>query len=179
MINEIPHIRIATIQDVEALCQIGAKTFVETYGEQNTPENLQKYLKERFNEKQISDEILTEETVFLLMELNSKAIGYARMRINLAENPDPKALEIERLYIEKAFHGQKFGAVLMQKCIDVSREKGYQSLWLGVWEYNPRAITFYKKWGFEIFGEHIFQLGDDAQTDYLMKKELSVNGEGL
>lgn len=177
MINDIPHIRIATLQDVEALCQIGAKTFVETYGEQNTPENLQNYLEEKFNKKQISDELQTDETVFLLVELKNETIGYAKMRINLAENSDPKSLEIERIYIEKAFHGQKFGAILMQKCIDVSRDKGYQSLWLGVWEYNPKAIAFYNKWGFEIFGTHIFQLGDDAQTDYLMKKELSVNGK--
>jgi diamine N-acetyltransferase len=170
--NEVPHIRIATLQDVETLCQISAQTFVETYGEQNTPENLQNYLEEKFNKKQISDEIQTDETVFLLVELHNQTIGYAKMRVNLVENPDPKSLEIERIYIEKAFHGQKMGAILMQKCINVSREKGYQSLWLGVWEYNPKAISFYKKWGFEICGTHIFQLGDDAQTDYLMKKEL-------
>jgi diamine N-acetyltransferase len=158
-------IRIATESDIEQLCKIGKRTFVETYGEQNTPENLQNYLEEKFNEKQISDEILTDETIFLLVELNNETIGYAKMRVNLAENPDPKSLEIERIYIEKAFHGQKLGATLMQECINVSREKGYQSLWLGVWEYNPKAINFYKKWGFEIYGTHIFQLGDDAQTD--------------
>lgn len=172
MINIQPHIRVATIEDVVVLCEISAKTFVETYGEQNTPENLQKYLEEKFNKKQISDEIQTLDTIFLLVECNHETIGYAKMRLNLAENSDSKSLEIERIYIEKAFHGQKLGAILMQKCIDVSREKGYQSLWLGVWEYNPKAIGFYKKWGFEIFGTHIFQLGDDAQTDYLMTKKL-------
>ena len=118
------------------------------------------------------DEIQTAETIFLLVQEDNETIGYAKMRVNLIENPDPKALEIERIYIKKAFHGQKLGALLMQKCIDISREKGYQSLWLGVWEYNPKAINFYRKWDFEIFGTHIFQLGDDAQTDYLMKKDL-------
>ena len=162
---------------VKVLCQISAKTFTETYGEQNTPENLQKYLEERLNTKQISDEIQTPETLFLLVELNHEIIGYARLRVNLIENPDPKALEIERFYVEKAFHGQKMGAGLMQKCIDIAREKHYQSLWLGVWEYNPKAISFYEKQGFEIFGTHIFQLGDDAQTDYLMKKDLSVHSQ--
>ena len=172
MINIQPHIRPATIEDVEGLCQVSAKTFVETYGEQNTPENLQKYLVERFNIKQISDEIQTAETLFLLVELNDETVGYAKMRINLVENTDPKALEIERIYLKKAFHGQKLGAVLMQKCMDEARGKGYHSLWLGVWEHNLRAMRFYKKWGFEIFGTHIFQLGDDAQTDYLMTKKL-------
>jgi ribosomal protein S18 acetylase RimI-like enzyme len=172
--QQIPHIRIATSEDIEALCQIGAKTFVETYGDQNTPENLRKYLEEKFNEEQILDEIKTPKTIFLLVELENQTIGYAKMRLNLLENPDPKALEIERIYIEKAFHGQKFGAILMQKCMDVALENGYQWLWLGVWEHNPKALSFYKKWGFEQYGEHIFQLGDDAQTDYLMKKNLTM-----
>ena len=172
MVNIQSHIRVATIEDVEVLCEISAKTFMETYGQQNTPENLHHYLQENFNKKQISDEIQASESIFLLVEWNNKTIGYAKMRVNLLENPDPNALEIERIYIEKVFHGQKLGAVLMQKCIEVSREKGCQSLWLGVWEYNPKAISFYKKWGFEIFGTHIFRLGDDAQTDYLMKKNL-------
>ena len=164
------NIRIATIKDVDQLCEIGKTTFVETYGDQNTPENLKNYLQEKFNKEQISDEIQTPKTIFLLVELGNETIGYAKMRINLEENPDEKALEIERIYISKKYHGQKYGAMLMQKCIDVAQENHYDSLWLGVWEHNPKAISFYQKWGFEVFGEHIFQLGDEAQTDFLMKK---------
>jgi diamine N-acetyltransferase len=163
-------IRIASIRDLDVLCQIGTTTFVETYGHQNTPENLEKYLQEKFNKKQISDEIQTPNTIFLLVESENKTIGYAKMRVNLEENPDEKALEIERIYISKNHHGQKYGAILMQKCSDVALENHYESLWLGVWEHNPKAINFYQKWGFETFGTHIFQLGDDAQTDFLMKK---------
>lgn len=163
-------IRVATINDIEQLCAVGAKTFIETYGEQNTPENLQNYLQEKFNKKQILDEIQTLKTIFLLVESGSKTIGYAKMRVNLEENPDSTALEIERIYIIKDYHGQKYGAMLMQKCIDIAIENKYESIWLGVWEHNPKAFNFYQKWGFEVFGEHIFQLGNDAQTDFLMKK---------
>jgi ribosomal protein S18 acetylase RimI-like enzyme len=163
-------IKIATIDDITPLCEIGIKTFIETYGNQNTPQDLKKYLEGKFNKKQISDEILTPKTIFLLVELETEIIGYAKMRVNLVENSDMKSLEIERIYISKDYHGQKYGAMLMQKCIDVAIENNYESIWLGVWEHNPKAINFYQKWGFEIFGEHIFQLGDDAQTDFLMKK---------
>ncbi len=164
------NIRIATINDIDSLCEIGAKTFVETYAHENTPENIENYLSEKFNKKQISDEIQTPKTIFLLVELENEAIGYAKMRVNLEENPDEKSLEIERIYICKQYHGQKYGASLMQKCIDVAQENHYESIWLGVWEHNPKAINFYQKWGFEIVGEHIFHLGDEAQTDFLMKK---------
>ena len=163
-------IRIATINDIDQLCEIGKITFVETYGEQNTPENLRNYLQEKFNEKQILDEINTSKTIFLLVELENEAIGYAKMRENLVENPDSMSFEIERIYIIRNYQGQKYGAILMQKCIDVAIENNYESIWLGVWEHNPKAIKFYQKWGFETFGEHIFQLGNDAQTDFLMKK---------
>jgi ribosomal protein S18 acetylase RimI-like enzyme len=167
------HIRKATLSDIILLCKIGSTTFVETYGNQNTPENLQNYLDEKFNKKQISDELSTPDTIFLLVELANEVIGYSKMRVNIVENPDPKALEIERIYISKQYHGQKFGALLMQGCIDTAIENNYKSIWLGVWEHNPKAIAFYQKWGFEVFGTHIFQLGNDAQTDFLMQKTLS------
>ena len=163
-------IRIATESDVELLSKIGTTTFIETYGEQNTPENLERYILEKFNQRQILDEIKTPKTIFLLAELKHEVIGFAKMRVNLVENADEKALEIERIYILKDYHGKKYGATLMQKCIDVAIENKYESLWLGVWEHNPKAIKFYQKWGFKVFGEHIFQLGDDAQTDFLMRK---------
>ncbi len=167
------HIRKANIADINSLCEIGAKTFVETYEKENTPENLQKYLDEKFNEKQILDELSTPQTIFLLVELEDEVIGYSKLRVNSVENPNPKALEIERIYITKQYHGQKLGALLMQGCVDTAIENNYESLWLGVWEHNPKAIAFYRKWGFEVFGTHIFQLGDDAQTDFLMQKTLS------
>lgn len=168
--NSSPQIKKATIDDIDLLYIIGSKTFIETYENQNTSENLKKYLEEKFNRKQILDEIQAPETIFLLVELENDIIGYAKMRVNLAENTDIKSLEIERIYIIKNYHGQKYGADLMQKCIDIALENNYESLWLGVWEHNPKAIKFYHQWGFEIVGTHKFQLGDDAQTDFLMKK---------
>jgi len=41
-----------------------------------------------------------------------------------------------------------------------------------VWEENPRAINFYKKNGFVEFDKHIFVLGDDEQTDIMMRLDL-------
>ena len=82
-------------------------------------------------------------------------------------------LEIARLYVLKDFIGQKVGAALMKECISIAKGKGKQSIWLGVWEKNQRAIDFYSRWGFEKFSECDFLLGDDMQKDWLMKKELS------
>ena len=73
----------------------------------------------------------------------------------------------------KEFHGKKVGQFLYDKAIELAKEKNVDYVWLGVWEKNQRAIRFYEKNGFVIFDKHIFKLGNDAQTDILMKLTLS------
>ncbi|GJH39565.1 hypothetical protein RCZ04_01150 [Capnocytophaga sp. HP1101] len=82
-------------------------------------------------------------------------------------------MEIERIYVLKSFHGSGVGQELYQKAITVAREQAVQYVWLGVWEQNPRAIRFYEKNGFVPFDKHVFVLGNDPQTDILMKKTLT------
>jgi GNAT superfamily N-acetyltransferase len=86
------------------------------------------------------------------------------------ENP----IELVRLYVSNDFIGKGVGAVLMKECLEQARALGHKTIWLGVWEHNHRAQTFYRKWNFVEVGTHIFQLGDDAQTDLLMQKDLPV-----
>jgi ribosomal protein S18 acetylase RimI-like enzyme len=50
--------------------------------------------------------------------------------------------------------------------------RGSGVAWLGVWEHNPRAITFYGKLGFVACGEQVFPLGNDPQRDIVMARPL-------
>lgn len=81
-------------------------------------------------------------------------------------------MEISRIYVVNTAISTGIGKALMEECIQVAIQKNKEVIWLGVWEHNTRAISFYKKFGFIQFGTHLFMLGDDAQTDWLMKKEL-------
>ncbi len=98
------------------------------------------------------------------------------MKLNFGQSQtelkDDKAIEIERIYVLKEFHGNKVGQILYDKAIEVARQKNADYVWLGVWEENPRAINFYKKNGFVEFDKHIFKLGEDEQTDIMMKLKL-------
>jgi len=64
------------------------------------------------------------------------------------------------------------GSALMQVCIDHARKKRHRTLWLGVWDQNPRAIRFYTKWGFRDVGGQTFMLGDDPQQDRVLSRSL-------
>lgn len=108
---------------------------------------------------------------------DEKIIGYLRIRKNsevdhLIGNNN---IEIHRIYVDKEYHGQKIADQLMRLAIDIAKENKHDWIWLGVWEHNPRAQRFYQKWGFEKFGQHDFYMGEERQTDWLMKKDLRSN----
>jgi diamine N-acetyltransferase len=168
-------IRKANHLDVDLLINLGIKTFRDTFEAVNTPGDMKLYLDKNFNDERIGREIGEEGSVFFLAFDGDDAVGFARVR--RGENQSglnaQNFLEIERLYAVKEHHGKQVGKVLMQTCLDYSKQQGCDTVWLGVWEHNPRAIAFYEKWGFEKFGAHDFLLGTDLQTDILMKKKLN------
>lgn len=163
-----------TIDDVDQLQKIGKQTFIETFSEGNTPENMTKYLEEGFSIEKLNGELLDENSLFYFAILNNNVLGYLKLNFGKSQTElkDDKSLEIERIYVLKEFHGKSVGQILYQKAIEIAEKQNYRYVWLGVWEENVRAINFYKKNGFVAFDKHIFKLGDDAQTDIMMKLEL-------
>jgi ribosomal protein S18 acetylase RimI-like enzyme len=166
-------IRVANMTDASTLAAIGLSTFIDTYAHLNTPQNMELYLEGKFTEASVTKELAEEHTLFLIDESTEGIpLAYAKMRLNTEESQDPKAIEIERIYAKEEAQGKGLGKAMIEACYQKAKEKGYETIWLGVWEHNPNAIGFYQKMGFEAFGTHNFQLGQDAQTDLLMKKSL-------
>jgi len=168
-------IRYATRDDGPLIADISHETFYETFAADNTPEDMEKFLKEQFTKGKLILEVGAPENTFLLAYIGSEIAGYAKLRDarTPASLESSNAVEIARLYARKKFIGKGVGAALMQKCIDIAKDMGKEMVWLGVWEKNLRAIEFYAKWGFEKFADTDFLLGDDLQNDWLMRKRIS------
>lgn len=166
--------RLATTDDAAILVQIGIETFQDTFAEFNTEEDMKLYLEKTFTLEQVTQEIKDQTITYILAECNNQIVGYAKLRADHkpAELNDERGIEIERIYSIKQFIGRNVGKILMEACLDRAKQRGYQVIWLGVWEHNSRAIAFYEKWGFKRFGAHPFLLGTDLQTDLLMKCNL-------
>lgn len=167
-------IRFATTEDAEELALFGAKAFTDTFAIHNTETDMKLYVDKTFTTAQLRKEIQDPSSTFLMALDDTSVVGYAKMRTGETPNElgTTNGIEIERIYAAQAYLGKKVGRSLMQACLDLAISLGYHTLWLGVWEHNPRAITFYEKWGFKKFGSHPFLLGTDVQTDLLMKKQL-------
>lgn len=167
-------IRTATGADVALLVDLGIRTFSDTFAEMNTPSDMDLYLQKNFNADLVAAELSDASNVFLIAACNGTPAGYAKLRKSTAppELKGTHAIELERLYATKEFIGKRVGKLLMNTCIDIAGGQGYDTLWLGVWEHNHRAIAFYRKCGFEKFGAHPFMLGTDLQTDDMMRKSI-------
>ena len=167
-------IRRATERDVDLLAKLGATTFYETFAAQNTPENMAAYLAATFGPAQQQAELADPRSMFLIAENDGVAIGYAHLRTGKTPAcvSDPQAIELVRLYVSSAFQGSGVGGRLMDVCLTEARQAGHRTIWLGVWQQNARAQAFYNRWNFSIVGEHVFQLGDDRQMDWLMERSL-------
>jgi diamine N-acetyltransferase len=166
--------RRATRHDKTALRVLGIKTFKDTFEEHNTAEDMEQYIATAFSDEQIEKELEEANTVFFLAEDGGRVVGYAKVRESETQQTlqNKYALELHRIYVDKDYLGKRIGNILLEACLEYAKTKGYETVWLGVWEHNPRAIAFYRKHGFEKFGDHVFVLGADEQTDWLLKKDI-------
>jgi ribosomal protein S18 acetylase RimI-like enzyme len=157
--------------ELEQLQQISRQTFYETFADVNTAENMQKFLLEAYAIDKLRAEMQNPDSAFYFARDNDNVIGYLKINIgpSQTELKETDSLEIERIYVAKEFLGRKVGQMLYDKALHIAREKHCKYLWLGVWEHNARAISFYKKNGFVEFGQHKFVLGDDVQIDMMMR----------
>jgi ribosomal protein S18 acetylase RimI-like enzyme len=164
-------IRKINIDHLSQLQKIGKTTFAETFTEHNTKEDLDKYLEESFSIEKLSSELNNPHSSFYFAEIENNVVGYLKINFGASQTElkDNEALEIERIYVLQAYHGQKIGQLLYNKAIEIAKEHKADYVWLGVWEENHRALQFYKKNGFVQFDTHIFKLGNDEQTDIMMK----------
>lgn len=168
-------IRKATSADTELLLAIGRQTFFEKFTENNSEENMLQYASEAYTFEKIASEVNNVNSQFYLATLNNQTVGYLKINFGEAQTElqDPQALELERIYVLKEFQGRKIGQLLFEKTLEIARQAKVNYVWLGVWEENKGAIKFYEKNGLKAFGKHLFMLGNDPQTDIMMKIELS------
>lgn len=157
---------------LEILRNISVKTFIETFSSQNTVENMKQYLDSKMSLSKLKEELNNLNSFFYFIITNKVIIGYIKLNFESAQTEnvfDGKAFEIERIYILSKFRRKGYGKIALENIFQIGRKKGYEKIWLGVWEYNKNAIAFYKHIGFKEFSKHSFLLGNDNQTDLLLE----------
>ncbi|MCB2218712.1 GNAT family N-acetyltransferase [Desulfofustis glycolicus] len=169
---EIKKVSQDNIGQLQEICR---STFAEAFSDDNSEENIADYLANGFSVEKLTDELNDPNSQFYFALIDDQAIGYLKVNSGASQTEirDSHSLEIERIYVLKAYHGKNVGKLLYEKALEISKQNEIEYIWLGVWEKNPRALRFYKKIGFQEFGKHIFILGNEKQTDIMMKLHLN------
>ena len=170
-------LRQCRMADIDELRTLSIQTYYETFAAFNTPENMEEYLNRAFDREKLRRELSDKNSMFFFLLSDEKPAGY--LKVNEAPSQtdvnDPASLEIERIYVSGEFQGEGLGRYLMDQAIRMAVERKKKYVWLGVWEKNEKAIRFYKRNGFCQIGTHSFDMGEDVQTDYIMRKDLSIS----
>lgn len=161
-------------EQIDELQEISVSTFKQSFSAQNTKTDMDIYLSEHLNKEKLFEQLTNPESEFYFVKNESQTVGYFKVNTGQAQNekrPSP-SLEIERIYVMATYQGKGIGKKILEQTIDIAKSKNLKNIWLGVWEKNLKAISFYQKFGFKQFGSHPFMLGTDLQTDLLMEKHL-------
>ena len=165
-------IKKVSTDELEELRKLSVNTFSDTFTEQNNEIQIKAYLEKAFNTDQLRSELSNPESFFYFVKEEDKILGYLKLNTKTAQTDQvlDSSLEIERIYLTEEAQGKGIGKLLMDFSIAEAKRRNLLCLWLGVWEKNEKAIAFYKSYGFEVFADHPFKLGDDSQKDLLMKR---------
>ncbi|WP_147205258.1 GNAT family N-acetyltransferase [Segetibacter aerophilus] len=161
-----------SIDDLDELVKISFETFYETFYQQNTEEDMELFLASSFNPDKLHEEMLQPDNHFFFAKESEMVAGYLKLSTAPSSELGREVLEIARIYVVKEKLGSGVGKALLEFAISFASELAKKTVYLGVWEHNKKAINFYERFGFTKFGEHIFMVGKDPQTDWLFKKEL-------
>lgn len=170
-------IRKLEIMDAVQLRNISIKTYRQAFDSTNSEENMLDYINKSFSIEQLTEEINNPNSEFFFAELEQEIIGYLKLNFGKAQKEfqNDDSLEVERIYVDNNFHGKRIGQSLFDFALSQAKKKAVQYVWLGVWEHNSKAIQFYEKNGLEVFDQHPFRMGDEVQTDLLMKLKFKAN----
>lgn len=167
-------IRKCVLSDLNNLVKISRSTFTAAFEKENNPEDFENYINTAFSEAKLKSELSNKDSHFFFAYLGHELVAYFKLNANMAQNElqDSSGLELERIYVTAPYQGKNIGAALLKNMERIAQDFDKQYIWLGVWENNPKAIRFYEKHGYVKFDTHPYHIGNDKQTDWLMRKDL-------
>ena len=170
----MPTARRAEPTDAARLAALAERTFRAAFASSNTRENMDAHCASAYGETIQVSEITNPGIETFVCDDGTELVGYAQLRWGTAPPCvlASKPAEIQRIYVDQQWHGKGIAQALMSRVFAAAALGNADQVWLGVWENNPRALAFYRKFGFSKVGYHVFQLGSDPQHDWILCRDV-------
>ena len=170
----MPELIACTVADLDRLRKLSLRVFTDAFAHLNTEKTMRAYLDTAYHPDKLRAELETKGSHFFFIVDDGEVCGYLKLNEPgvQSDTGDPDSLEVERIYVESRCKGRGLGRTMLEAAESFARKSGLKSIWLGVWEKNSSAIAFYEKMGFYRISEHVFVMGEEHQTDHIMRKDL-------
>jgi ribosomal protein S18 acetylase RimI-like enzyme len=169
-------IRKASPEDIATVAKLGADIFTVTFGHSVPADQLQSFLADSYSVAAIENDFKDPmKDLVVASNQEGKIVGFALLTRGSFEpciSHLESTIELQRIYVDPAYHGNGVGKSLANKLDDIARSEGFKHIWLGVWEENHGAQKMYEKLGYRKVGGHDFTIGEIVQTDDIMAKKL-------
>lgn len=163
----------ATQTDTKNLAALAVQVWLNTYAVEGIRQTFSNYIWEELTPTRFADKLKDPTREIYKVEVDMHLIGFAEINYNSVSAIDPGlTVEIDKLYIQERFCGKHIGRQLLDHVVSILKSKAIDHMWLSVYELNERAISFYKKYGFEYAGDIFFELEEDRHRNLVMKKTI-------
>ncbi len=168
-------IRTAKKDDAALIALLGRLTFTQAFGNLfKDPLDLKTYLDTTFSVAKIENSLVKENNAYWIAMVDGLPVGYAKLKLRSPSEflKGERISQLQKIYVLQQFLSMKIGRDLQDVLLKKARNLGSEYIWLSVYEGNSRAITFYKKHGFEEIGTHQFTIGKQPFGFMVMSKPL-------
>ena len=158
------------------LAGFGRRSFIDAYRVTLSLRDLETYTVDAFSPSRILDELNDPAiTYYVCADEELNPCGYAKLIRSSAPAcvECDRSIELQRIYIDSAHHGQGGGSYLLDYLEKRAVEQGLECVWLRVWDGNEGAIRLYEHAGFSTIGEEPYQVGKDSRKVIVMRKVLA------
>jgi diamine N-acetyltransferase len=169
-----PSFRQAGTADATIVAAIAERTFRATFADQNSATDMDALCQSAYGTEIQRRELADPARETWILDDHGTAVGYFMLRRGAPPEGAVGTVPVEilRFYLDQHQQGTGAGRQMMTFALERCTRMGADAVWLGVWEENLRAIAFYERFGFSVFGSHIFRVGSDPQTDLLLHRRI-------
>jgi ribosomal protein S18 acetylase RimI-like enzyme len=159
----------AAIEDFKTIREIAYKSWPSTYGSILSKEQIDYMLDLFYSEQTLLENLNQKGHRFLLVNEGEVCLGFASYEHNYLNQ---SCTRLHKIYLLPEAQGKGAGKLLIGAVENLAKENQSTTVSLNVNKFN-KAISFYKKIGFEVVSEEEILLDYGYKMeDYKMEKKL-------
>ena len=158
---------VTTEEQIAETAALAKEIWQDCYAHILKPEQISYMVNNMQSAAAITRQIQSEDFEYYLICNGEEAVGY--MGIQIKEDK----LLLSKLYLLSQSRGQGVGQLSLDFVEEIGRQKKCDGIWLTVNRHNERAISIYKKTGYEITQELATDIGGGfVMDDFIFEKPL-------